>query len=132
MASIGDRLREERLRLAKNQPDFAALGHVAKRSQIRYERGEKSPDANYLAGIATAGADVLYVVTGDRRTLPPGAFRADVLREVVEGIEEALQARRQRVPPARKAELIALFYEQSTKAGQADKQTIGRFLKLIT
>ena len=131
MASIGDRLREERLRLGKNQPEFAALGHAAKRSQIRYESGEKSPDAEYLAGIVEAGADVHYIITGERRAPPPGAFRADVLRGVIEGVEETLGAHRQRLTPVKKAELIALLYEQFARAGQVDNSAIGRFLKLV-
>jgi transcriptional regulator with XRE-family HTH domain len=49
-----------------SQTEFAALGGASKRAQIRYESGERSPDAEYLAGIAARGADVLYIVTGKR------------------------------------------------------------------
>jgi transcriptional regulator with XRE-family HTH domain len=64
--SIGDRLREERDRLGMNQTDFAALTGVSRRSQSNYEGGERSPDADYLAAIAKAGADVTYILTGVR------------------------------------------------------------------
>lgn len=64
MVSIGMRLREERDRLDMNQDDFAALGALTKRALSRYEKDERSPDAAFLAAIAAAGADVLYVVTG--------------------------------------------------------------------
>ena len=73
---IGDRLKEERQRLGLNQSDFAALAGVAKNSQLNYEKGERSPDAEYLAAIAEKGVDVLYVVAG-RRT--PAA--ADAISE---------------------------------------------------
>lgn len=63
---IGDRLKEERQRLGLNQSDFAAFAGVAKNSQLNYEKGERSPDAGYLAAIADKGVDVLYVVTGKR------------------------------------------------------------------
>lgn len=63
---IGDRLKEERQRLGLNQSDFAAFAGVAKNSQLNYEKGERSPDAGYLAAIAEKGVDVLYVVTGKR------------------------------------------------------------------
>lgn len=36
------------------------------RSQRNYEKGERSPDADYLAALAAAGADVLYILTGQR------------------------------------------------------------------
>lgn len=48
-----------------NQTEFAALAGVRKRAQINYEAGERAPDANYLAAIAAAGADVAYILTGE-------------------------------------------------------------------
>ncbi|MCO7637567.1 helix-turn-helix domain-containing protein [Pseudomonas sp. S 311-6] len=69
--NIGERLREERVRLGYNQADFAAIAGVAKTSQFNYEKGERSPDAAYLAAVAEKGVDVLYVVTGVR--LPASA-----------------------------------------------------------
>lgn len=62
--SFGQRLREERLRLAKNQTDFAQQGGVTKKTQMLYEAGSRSPDASYLAAIEAAGADVTYILTG--------------------------------------------------------------------
>lgn len=66
MNNIGARLRDERERLGKNQDAFAALAGIGKRALIHYEKSERSPDANFLAAIATAGADVLYILTGQR------------------------------------------------------------------
>jgi transcriptional regulator with XRE-family HTH domain len=64
--SIGLRLKEEREKLEMNQTDFGAVAGVTKRAQINYESDRRSPDANYLAAIATLGVDVQYVVTGFR------------------------------------------------------------------
>ena len=66
MDNIGARLRDERERLGKNQDAFAALAGVGKRALIHYEKSERSPDANFLAAIAAAGADVLYILMGQR------------------------------------------------------------------
>lgn len=63
---IGERLREERDRLGLNQSDFAALGGIGRKTQFNYESGERVPDGAYLAAIAAAGADVLYILTGQR------------------------------------------------------------------
>jgi len=71
MNTIGERLREERERLDFNQSAFGAIGGVAKRAQIHYEQGERSPDANYLAAVAKVGVDIRYVVTGDRKGPTP-------------------------------------------------------------
>lgn len=64
--TIADRLLEERNRLGMNQTEFAQLGSVGKTTQINYEKGERFPDAAYLAAVASVGVDVLYVVTGKR------------------------------------------------------------------
>jgi transcriptional regulator with XRE-family HTH domain len=64
--SIGERLKDERERLAFNQADFAAIGKASKRSQIEWEKGTAYPNAKYLAAIAAAGADVQYILTGRR------------------------------------------------------------------
>lgn len=63
---IGARLREERERLGMTQEGFGQAGGVLKRALIRYEKGERMPDAAFLAAIAAAGADVLYILTGQR------------------------------------------------------------------
>lgn len=71
MLKIGERLKEERVRLGFNQADFAQVGGVAKTSQFNYEKGERSPDALYLAKVAGVGADILYIVSGHRTPCAP-------------------------------------------------------------
>lgn len=64
METLGARLKAERNRLRMNQDDFAAVGGVKKGAQITYEQDKRMPDAAYLVSIATAGVDVLYILTG--------------------------------------------------------------------
>ncbi len=66
MKTLGERLREERVRLGHNQTDFGELAGVQKLAQLNYEKGIRNPDTGYLAAIAKAGADILYIVTGVR------------------------------------------------------------------
>jgi transcriptional regulator with XRE-family HTH domain len=63
---IGERLREERERLGYNQTDFAGICGKSKNSQIAWENGDAFPNAKYLVAIANAGADVNYILTGQR------------------------------------------------------------------
>jgi len=63
---FGDRLREERQRFGLNQTAMGELGGVTKKTQMLYESSTRAPDAEYLAAIAAAGADVLYILTGMR------------------------------------------------------------------
>ncbi len=75
--SFFERLREERERLGLSQEKFGAIGGVLKRAQINYEKGERHPDSAYLAAIAAAGADVLYVLTGERDGPAPVTLSAE-------------------------------------------------------
>lgn len=75
--TIGERLRAERERLGFSQEDFASLADAHRKSQGNYESGSRAPDAEYLAAIATAGADVRYIVTGLRDAPPPEVLSAD-------------------------------------------------------
>ncbi|WZJ20342.1 hypothetical protein AADV58_10285 [Azonexus hydrophilus] len=55
-----------------SQEAFGQIGGVGRQSQINYEKGERSPDATYLAGLAQAGHDVLYILTGQALKLAQG------------------------------------------------------------
>lgn len=78
---IGTRLAEERRRLKLSQTVMAEHGDISKMTQISYEMGRSAPDAQYLALVAKAGVDVLYVVMGMRTPPLPGA--ADDGKEAV-------------------------------------------------
>lgn len=80
-----------------SQSHLAEICGVTMRSQRNYEKGERQPDAAYLAAIAAAGADVLYILTGQRAGGAPAALA--LTRE-----EEALLDNFRHCPPdARRA-----------------------------
>lgn len=66
MNIVGVRLREERERLGLSQRAFGELGGVKANAQAQYENGQRHPNSAYLAAVAAAGVDVLYVLTGQR------------------------------------------------------------------
>ncbi|RMQ94562.1 putative DNA-binding protein [Pseudomonas savastanoi pv. glycinea] len=66
MIEIGRRLRQERKRLGLSQKEMGELGGVAANAQGKYESGERAPRADYLAALAKAGVDVLFVLTSRR------------------------------------------------------------------
>lgn len=66
MGTIGERIKAERVRLKFSQEAFGDFAGVGKHSQIRYEKGERSPDGDYFSSIHALGADVLYIITGHR------------------------------------------------------------------
>lgn len=67
MESIGQRLKEIRENLGMNQTVFGAIGGVGQKAQINYEKGERSPSAEYLANLSKVPTvDIQYIVTGNR------------------------------------------------------------------
>lgn len=66
MSNLSARLLEERKRLGFNQVDFGELGGVSKWTQLNYEKGTNNPDLDYLMKIGQSGADILYILTGNR------------------------------------------------------------------
>ena len=64
--SFGARLAEERKRLGLKQADFAALVGTDVPKQSLYENGRRELRADYLARLADARVDVLYILTGQR------------------------------------------------------------------
>lgn len=76
---VGLRVKEERERLGYNQTDFAAIGGMGRKTQFDYESGARAPDGSYLIGIATAGADVQYILTGVHSVGVSDAVAADQL-----------------------------------------------------
>lgn len=71
--SVSARLKAERERLDLSQSQMAALMGVGKTTVINWEKGASAPDAVQLGILAGAGADVLYVVTGQRSQSVPTA-----------------------------------------------------------
>lgn len=71
MSTFGERLREERKRLLVTQDEIADRLGITKQSQGLYERGQRTPNAEYLAGLFDLGGDPAYILTGNRSTLAP-------------------------------------------------------------
>jgi transcriptional regulator with XRE-family HTH domain len=62
----GERIREERESRGFNQTEFGQIGGVSRNTQASYERGERNADTSYLSRLATAGVDVMYILSGQR------------------------------------------------------------------
>lgn len=81
MNTFNERLRVERERLALTQLAVCELARVSKNTQVNYEGGKRSPDADYLMKIASAGFDVQYLLTGIRAEAGSVADTARQIRE---------------------------------------------------
>ena len=76
-----------------SQQEMADRCGVTMRSQRNYEKGERSPDAEYLAALAVMGVNVLHILTGQsRQPVAPQATlsrRAQALMDNYEATDEA-------------------------------------------
>ena len=68
--TIGARLREVREELGMSQPAFAAIAKTTKQTLFSWETGKTAPDGFQLAALSDAGADVLYILTGQHAPPP--------------------------------------------------------------
>ena len=64
--SFGTRLAEERKRLGLKQAEFADIVGTDVPKQSLYENGRRELRADYLARLANAQVDIVYVLTGRR------------------------------------------------------------------
>lgn len=83
MDSFSARLKELRTQTGANQSKFAEIGGVQKNAQIMYEKGERSPDADYLQRLAAHNLDVQYLLTGvpknpSFRTVTPAQLLSEI------------------------------------------------------
>lgn len=65
-SGISSRIKEERHRLGYSQEAFAGLAGASKHSQINWEKGTFAPNADVLSVWMSSGADIPYILTGER------------------------------------------------------------------
>ena len=118
---ISTRLQEERKRLGLTQEAVAAQLGATKRSVINWEGGAALPGAEVLARYAAAGADVLYILTGQRAG---GASAPPPPRAVSEGdriLLDNFHAAPAQVQAGVKTTLGAFAPGGSARRGKQDK-----------
>ena len=148
MCNFHERLFEERKRLGFNQDEMAKSGGVAKRTYCNYESGDRSPDASFLTAISMAGADVQYMLTGNRSDALPtkvnlsigdkaGIINMKLLLIAIRELEAALKRNRKTLDPERKARAVSVLYESLEKLEQAnpsevlDESAVDRFMEAL-
>lgn len=124
--TIENRLKEERKRLGFNQAEFSGLAGRTKKTMIDYEKGISSPDARFLSAIASAGADVQYILTGVRMLL---GVDVDRLTLAIETVEEGLEKTKRTMKPDKKAELVIAVYDLFEEPTPVAKQSVLRLVQ---
>lgn len=135
--AVGRRIREVRVSAGLNGEEFGEKIGVGKGAVSTYEIGESFPRWETLNRIADlAGRDFNWLLAGEASGAAPGgpaALDEEVLADVIQGIEEGLEGLGLRIPPPKKAELVALLYDMMIEeAGKKPKKSqIEKILRLV-
>jgi len=114
-----------------SQTELAGFGGVAKQTLISYEKGSRRPDVEFLTGVAEAGVDFAYLVSGKRA----GArVVADVdwqlLGAIFAGLEEACRTLNIRIKAEKRSELIRVLYVHFAADRAVNTDELHRILSL--
>ncbi|MDD4978785.1 MAG: helix-turn-helix transcriptional regulator [Gallionella sp.] len=132
--SFGGRLKEERQRLGHTQDAFGAGAGVTRLTQSKYEKGESSPNVQYLTAIEEMAVDINYLLTGNKRsdvisTDVHGKY-ADLAADIIMELEVLINAKGVKLPPATKAQLVATIYRNSQVNSPVNTRLISDLLSL--
>ena len=130
--SIGERIKKERRRLNLNQEDFSTFIGASKRVVVSWEKNVALPNGKYLVAMSEHGADVQYILTGNRSINLHGTGREisfsdgislskERLKTAVETCEIGLDAADKTVNATQKAELIVAIYQLLNEEAQLTK-----------
>ncbi len=86
---IGERIKDERIRLGLTQAEFSARAGVTPNTQGLYEKASRKPDSQYLQAVAEAGADVQYIITGEYTQTPGLNPRVSALLDDLAVLDDA-------------------------------------------
>ena len=108
------RLAEEREKLWATQQEAADFFGVSRVTWGQCERGNATPSGDVLAGLAQRGADILYILTGQRsQPVSPTAALPPRVRALVDNYEHTDEAGKKII------ESTASFAAQSDKRKKA-------------
>lgn len=132
--TIGIRITEERKRIGHSQDEWAALTGIHRNTQIKYERGDVVPDANYLAIVDGVGADVNYIITGDKGVVVRDAEKLNrecaLIYNAVESLESRLGKVDKTFSPHKKATAISMLFRLTYPSGVVTDQMIEEIINL--
>lgn len=127
---ISERLQEERKDLGLTQEAMAGKLGATKRSVINWEGGAALPGAEVLAGYAAAGADVLYILTGQRSgdaavvPVATPALDAELLADAIKVVEQLLAKTGRTFTPAKKAKHVVALYQAFSSGSDAGASAV--------
>lgn len=129
---LSSSLKIERKRLGLTLQQMAEVGGVSRSSQVGYEASARVPDAGYLKKIAAAGADIHFVLYGERLSTDRSSpFDWDLHDRVLQTIEDWLSERQIALPFDKRMALLRLFLAHFALVEQIDINFINQQLAKV-
>ena len=129
---FGERIRAERRRLKMTQAEFASAADVSPTSQVGYESDAHIPNLRYLARVAAAGTDYVFVMQGKpREQAAIDWIDWDTYIKIVEGIEEWLDQNLVTVTTEKKLRLAKMLLMLYASGSEIQPEIIRDHLKLV-
>lgn len=120
LLGFGERLREERERLGMSQAEAAERAGVRRQMWGKYERDEATPGMNVVARFCGHGADVQYLISGQRSK--PAAYRPPIdmklISEAIAAVDAELERKKEELPVDSRVRVYNGVYEMSLPAGK--------------
>lgn len=127
---LGERIRLVRGELSRDA--FAKKLEVAPLTIFKYEKGERTPDANFLAKLVKVSqCDPGWLLTGEKSEEGKKPLQLELMREVIEHVEEIFEKKKFYLPPKKKAEFIGLLYEDILEDESRREQLDERVVRLF-
>lgn len=132
-SEVGGRLREERDNAGLSQAELAVVAGVTREQIGRYERGTGTPGGEVLAALAAAHIDVMYVLTGNRRSQgqyePPRDYV--LLGQCVDAADQAIAKAGMHLTGEQRGRLYLGIYGICLAHGQFNPALIAPMLGLL-
>lgn len=130
--NIGDRLKAERERLGHSQDQWASVTGIHRNTQVKYEKREGSPNAEYLAAIQCIGADINFIITGEKSIYRESSpdFECPIISAIIEQLEIILNKNNQVLSPQKKAPAVVILYRLTYPSKQVTEKMVKEVIGL--
>lgn len=119
--SLGQRWKQERLRLGLSQEEFASKGGVSRATAYLYESGDRVPSMEFLVRLLSIGVDLGFLIYGERGSANRiSPIDSKLSSDIFEFVDECARDKKGRPLPAK--DRFAIFNSlRSSLAGQAER-----------
>jgi transcriptional regulator with XRE-family HTH domain len=139
--NISEKIKQVRKKEMLTQEDFAKSLGLNTSYISKLESGKNEPSEQLILSICrtysvnhdwlTKDEGAMYNPPQKVTKKAPGGFDLNLMKEVIEAVEEVFQKNKLSLPPKKKAELIGFVYEEIAENEEIKGSIPGRVLKLI-